>query len=288
MAGIPPPAVPLPPIAVNVPANPITDDMPVLLAAADPLVLATPCLEWVPFGVGAAAAQVAVPHWRMLRAFIGRCCIADDPPSMAMARATSLFIFIINGPAWSRILTEYRDSGLFRQVYAKVRDLRAALEVLVLQNPAALALLAGDLVAGDPFNPPPVVAAVGRGRGRGRGAAAVGVPVPLAGAVGGPPELRFINLATLDRLVDSSDGSPMSAVAILAGSLGPCLTQAIFVDTSSPQFARSPCFCVPTWLATWMQLRLQTPRQTRCSLCSCVASPSPLIDLWATYSWLHL
>ena len=75
----------MPPIAVNVPANPITDDMPVLLAAADPLVLATPCLEWVPFGVGAAAAQVAVPHWRMLRAshwvvslFLGVKCTFDD------------------------------------------------------------------------------------------------------------------------------------------------------------------------------------------------------------------
>ena len=37
MAGVPPPAVPLPPIAANVLAAPVSDDMPVVLDAAEAL-----------------------------------------------------------------------------------------------------------------------------------------------------------------------------------------------------------------------------------------------------------
>ena len=199
MAGVPPPAVPLPPIAANVLALPVSDDMPVILDAADICVQSTPCLDWQPVpAVGGAAAQVSAPQWRMLRAFIWRCSIGNDPLSFAMARTTSIFLFILNGAAWSRVLTELRDSGLFVNVYAKMRDLVRAITELAINNPALLAILAADVVVGVPFNPPPVVgAAAGRGRGRGRGAAAVGVPVPAA-AAGGPPELRFLNLATLD------------------------------------------------------------------------------------------
>ena len=233
MAGILPPAVPLQPVVANVLAAPITDEMPVVLDATEMCVLATPFLEWTAVAAAGAVARVSIPHWRMLRAFIARCSIAADPASIAMAGATSLFLFILNGAAWARILTELRDSGLFARIYAKARDLAAAMSDLILQNPALLVLLAGDIIAGEPFNPPPAVAAVGRGRGRGRGAAAVGVPVAVAGAGVGPSELRFIHLATLDRLVDLTDSAPMTAVAILAGSLGPCLTDAIRSDELS-------------------------------------------------------
>ena len=136
MAGVAPAIVPLPPVAVVVAAA-ISDDMPVVvLAAAEPLVLATPCVEWTPVGAGVAIAQVSAPHWRVLRAFIARCSIGNDPASVAMARATSLFLFLLNGAAWSRILTELRDSGLFAQSYLRMRDLSAALSGLVVQ-PAA-------------------------------------------------------------------------------------------------------------------------------------------------------
>ena len=48
-----------------------------------------------------------------------------------------------------------------------MRDLVRAVTELSISNPALLAILAGDVVAGDPFNPPPVVgAAAGRGRRR--------------------------------------------------------------------------------------------------------------------------
>ena len=50
---------------------------------------------------------------------------------------------------------------------------------------------------------------------------------------GFPPELRFINLATLDKLVEPFHSAPMTAVALLAGFLGPCLTNAIRVNEQS-------------------------------------------------------
>ena len=98
---------------------------------------------------------------------------------------------------------------------------------LVLQNPALLVLLAGDIIAGEPFKLPSAVVAAGHGRGRGCDTAAVGAPTEASVSDGVPPELRFINLATLDKLVDPTNSAPMTAVALLAGFLGPCLKNAI-------------------------------------------------------------
>ena len=228
-----PPTVPLQPVAANVMVSPITDEMPVILDATEMCVLATPFLEWTAVAAVGAVARVSIPHWRMLRAFIARCSIAADPASFAMAKTTSMFLFILNGAAWTRILTELRDSGLFARFYTKARDLAAALSDLVLQNPALLVLLAGDIIAGEPFNSPPAVAAVGCGQGRDSGTAVGEVPGAIAEASVGPLELRFIHLATLDRLIDLTASAPMTAVAILAGSLGPCFTDAIRSDELS-------------------------------------------------------
>ena len=157
MADLPPPVVLPQPVTAKVLAVPITHEMPVVLDAGELCVLATPCLKWTPVATAGAVMQVAIPHWRMLRAFFARCSIADDPASLEMARATSIFLLILNGAAWTRVLTELRDSGLFVRIYAKVRDLTAAMSDLVLQNPALLVLLAGDIIAGEPFNLPSVV-----------------------------------------------------------------------------------------------------------------------------------
>ena len=94
--------------------------------------------------------------------------------------------------------------------------------------------LAADVMAVQPFGAAPVVApAGGRGRGRGRGAAAVGVPIPVGAVGGGPPELRFIALATLDTLVDYSSPLPLLSLSVLAGFLGPCSNQAVRADELS-------------------------------------------------------
>ena len=54
-----------------------------------------------------------------------------------MSRTTSIFLFILNGAAWSRILTELRDSGLFTNVHHKMRDLVRA--IANLARPPTLA-----------------------------------------------------------------------------------------------------------------------------------------------------
>ena len=138
---LPPPAL-LQPVTAKVLAVPITHEMPVVLDGGELCVLATPCLEWTPVAAAGAVTQVAIPHWRMLRAFISRCSISDDPASVKMSGVTSIFLLILNGAAWTRILTELRDSGLFVRIYSRIRDLTAAILDLVLRNPELLVLLA--------------------------------------------------------------------------------------------------------------------------------------------------
>ena len=128
-----------PPIAVVIPPLLVGPDVPVQLDANEPMVLATPCIGWQPTpAVVGVAAQVEAPTCRMLRCFIARCGFAQDPATHAFARNNDLFGFVLTAAAWTRILTELRDSGLFATVYTKLRHLAAALETLVPQNPALL------------------------------------------------------------------------------------------------------------------------------------------------------
>ena len=147
MAGVVPPVAPLPPVAVTL-GGIATEDVPVLLDSTSIVVQATPCIKWdtVPAAPGAAV-QASAPHWKMLRAFVARCSIGGDPLSFAMARLVSVLVFVLGAAAWSRILTQLRDSGLFASTHTKMRDLARALRDLTIQNPAVLAVLAADVVA---------------------------------------------------------------------------------------------------------------------------------------------
>ena len=62
-----------------------------------------------------------------------------------MARLVSVLVFVLGGAAWSRILTQLRDSGLFVSTYTKVRDLASALRELTIVNPAVLAIASRSL-----------------------------------------------------------------------------------------------------------------------------------------------
>ena len=63
MAAVAPPIVALQPVVATVPVV-ITDDMPVVLDAAELCVLSTPCLEWAPVAVAGAAAARRRPARR--------------------------------------------------------------------------------------------------------------------------------------------------------------------------------------------------------------------------------
>lgn len=126
MAAIAPAIVALQPVVATVSVV-VTDDMPVVLAPVEVVVQSTPCLEWTANAPAAGgAAQVALPHWKMLRAFIARCSFANDPATFAMVSATSILEFVLGGGAWSRVLSELRDSGLFARTFDKLRDLADA------------------------------------------------------------------------------------------------------------------------------------------------------------------
>ena len=224
------------PIVVNVPLV-LNDDMPCELDAQARPVGCTPFLGWVPLpAVGGALPQVALPTRQMLRAFSQRCRIGPLPADGLVARNSSIFQTGFVGAGWSRLLTEMDISGLFQVPFIGLRELDAALSALVFQNPQNLALGAADWIQMlPPFAPLiPVVPAApaGRGRGRGRGAA-IGVPMPVGPPPVGPADLRFLALANVERIINSSSNRSFRNVARLAGYLGACFTQNVRADDLS-------------------------------------------------------
>ena len=129
--------------------------------------------------------------------------------------------------AVSRILTEYRDSGLFLQQHSTSLRFEEALEALTITNPSRLELLATDLIFGETFDTPGVAAVVARGRGRGRGGTAAVPPVA------GPPALRFLSMVTLFQLYRPDQPVPFANWAHLAGVLGPMWTRAVRAQEAS-------------------------------------------------------
>ena len=182
-------AAPAPPIVVAIPPLLVGPEVIVTLDANEQW-------YWPPPVSGGSRRLQSLALRRKCEHRLVVCCVASfakcsrsqDPLTFAAARTLDIFDFVLSAAAWSRVLSELRDSGLFLRPFTRNCDTwRQRLDSLVPQNPALLVLLAADFLAMPPFNPAPVIApagAGGRGRGRGR-AAAVGVPVPLAAAGGG-------------------------------------------------------------------------------------------------------
>ena len=71
-----------PPVAVQL-ALPGTADSPISLLASEPIVLATPFLQWeAQPAVGAAAPRVHLPFWRAVRFFLKRCRCGPAPADL--------------------------------------------------------------------------------------------------------------------------------------------------------------------------------------------------------------
>ena len=117
MAAIPPPAgaVP-PPVAVTLPGGNATPDLDIHLDPTDLFVVACPCLGWdfhAPAGGAIGAGTASIPHFVAIRAFFARLTIGDNPANRAAAAQYSPVNIALDPAAWSRILTELRDSDLF-------------------------------------------------------------------------------------------------------------------------------------------------------------------------------
>ena len=218
------------PVAVHMPAGPITLDMPVFLDSNEPLVIATVFLPWQSHpAAGAAPARMSLPTWLMLRAWIRRCTLSSLPADLAILAVVDVFELSLSAAAWSRILTELVASGLLLAQFTDASTLDAALDTLTISNPGDLVILASDLIRCESFETPgtPAVPAVpARAARRGQPAVRAQPAVPAGPPTPGPPALRFIHLCRLPRLEDPADRSPLLALALAAGAFGAVATRA--------------------------------------------------------------
>ena len=217
---------------VHIPPGPPSDDEPLFLLANDPFVLGYPCMPWLLHpSAGATPARASVPHFIAVRVFLVRNTIGTDAASTTAAATRSSITLLFNAAAWSRWFSELAASGLLNGApFQRVRDSDRALLALTVSNPAALAILAADYARFDPFDVPGTAAvrAVGR-RGQRNYVAAIpaGAPTP------GPPDLGFINLASVALLQLPNSPTPLLSLCRLVGALGPCSTHASRANVTS-------------------------------------------------------
>ena len=169
-----------------------------------------------------------------------------DPIAILAGNTVSCLTIAYTGVAWTRFLTELEASGLLSGVpYTLLRDSDAVLMSLTLTNPNSLSVLAVDLLPVESFDTPaaPAIlgvaaAAAGRGRGRGRGGGVGAAPaIAAAPPLLGPPNLAFLNNASLTDFANSGEANPLYAFARLVGAVGDCATRA---SRLSPRFSAQP------------------------------------------------
>lgn len=132
-------------MVVNSPAGTLTSDAPILLQAAEPLVINTPFAPWtlVPAAAGGQA-LVSLSSYQALRIFVGACRVGPASVDQAAAVAVSVWRVGIHDAAWSRILTEYKTSGYAAAPINTLRQSGTQLQSLAPANPASPHLMAAD------------------------------------------------------------------------------------------------------------------------------------------------
>ena len=127
-------------VVVTMAGGAITDSLDVSLTANHPLVAAYPCLPWRPIAAaGGAPARVLLAQCFAFRAFFAHMHIGPAPADEAAAQNHSVLTAAFSAAAWSRWLSELVDSSLLNHgPFQKIRDSDAAMETLVITNPANL------------------------------------------------------------------------------------------------------------------------------------------------------
>ena len=236
------------PLNVTVAAAPLTPSTLVLIFhAGSSFHLGYPCLNWSIVPAPAAGGQVTatLPMSIAIRTWGLRLQLVD-PIAILAGNTVSCLTIAYTGVAWTRFLTELEASGLLSGVpYTLLRDSDAVLMSLTLTNPNSLSVLAVDLLPVESFDTPaaPAIlgvaaAAAGRGRGRGRGGGVGAAPaIAAAPPLLGPPNLAFLNNASLTDFANSGEANPLYAFARLVGAVGDCATRA---SRLSPRFSAQP------------------------------------------------
>lgn len=235
------------PVAVHIPVGPPRAEELIYLPANEPLVLAYPCLPWVQHvAAGGAQQQASLPQFVAIRVFLLRNAIGTGPNDLAIARTRTPLTISFSAGAWSRWLTELVASGILANApYARLRDSDAVLLEMTITTPANLEVLAGDYSPFEDFasagtpGVPGVAArpALGRGTtvrdGPNQAARAAVAAVAAIPPNPGPPELAFIQSASLVVLNLPGSHAPLQSFCRLVGALGPAGSRAIRDDLTS-------------------------------------------------------
>lgn len=200
---------------------------PLILRANEPLVVATPFMQWQVHAVAGPGvhATMSIPHSRAVKAFLRRCSLSATPADTQIFAATDCFQFFLNGDAWNRLLNEMLASGLLGAApFVAWPTFLEALENLQLHDAAELVLTADDIDTGESFDAPAIPAAPAvpaQAARRGQPARAAIPAVDAQPAVPGPANLAFLSLYTVDLSYLPASPCPLAVWADLLGALAP-------------------------------------------------------------------
>lgn len=207
------------------------------LPAAEPLVVATPIVQWQPVAAAAGgAALVELAEWKVLAIFGSKARNGSAPADQAAAAARNLFTVQLTAAFWSQYLTELVASGLLAGSFAHRQSIQTRVVELTPITPANLQVVAASWDAQETFDAPAVPAVAGRPAVARRGGRAAVPAVPGRAAVPatpGPPELKFLARCNITILESTDGAAPWALLCRGAGMLGGAATRAIRLDDMS-------------------------------------------------------
>ena len=117
-----------PPTPVTSPGGPDTPEGPIILSANCAVVTSTfVCLDWQPAAAApGGGAQVQLPTFAAIKAFVPFCRLSRNPADLAAAGAVNLLCVRLTDAAWSRLFTEMEAAQVFTQNFPTVDDLYKA------------------------------------------------------------------------------------------------------------------------------------------------------------------
>ena len=223
-------AVPQQPVIVNV--GPTLNGARFLqLSATEPLVVATPTIQWLAVRTAAGgAALVELAEWKMVAIFGCKARLGSSPVDQAAGIARNLLTLQLTAAFWSQYLTELVASGLLSGTFPHRQSIQARVAELTPVNSANLQVSAAHWDTEETFDTPAVPAVPPGSRRGGRAAVPGRAAIP---AQPGPPELKFIARCNI-LLLESADGAEKwSMICRGAGMLGGAATRAIRLDDMS-------------------------------------------------------
>mmetsp|Transcript_20942 Transcript_20942/g.52256 ORF Transcript_20942/g.52256 Transcript_20942/m.52256 type:complete len:213 (-) Transcript_20942:276-914(-) len=168
-----PPPVPAPGLLSPATIDFTLSECPLLLQADEPLVTATPFLQWQAYPPAApnSPPRVGIPHTRAVKTFLRRCTLNQTQVHSGGFSAVDCFTFFLHPTGWNRVIDQLLQSNLLHGApFAGWPEFLTHLERISLQQADQLQLNPTDLDLGESFDAPPVpgqpgVAAGGARRG---------------------------------------------------------------------------------------------------------------------------